>query len=479
MNMKIVNNLTKISLFCIALLTLVFGGCQQDLPNAMDTTDKVTEIKSIKIVNAGVAGNEVLEGTVNETTKEITFPRLDPETDLNAIRFEIEASNGARLDQEAYQFAFEEGESSKRITIKLVNEPRFREYYVTLRLLVPVFGADFTKGVVYDYSNSPNTRGLFESFKTVNVRGTGFDKGTVLIVDRNQNNVHIYKTEDLKTGNVNPIPLNNTGIGGGTFTLHSGAVVGDHIYAANLSGGQVSPLKIYHWTDPAQPPAIIGDINIANIPGAGVRHGDNMSIGLDANGDGFLYFGDNAATKILRFTVTNFTNISDPVVFAAPVANAGSWVSVTRIGNTQEYIYTGHDAPVILVNQNVATQQSLLRTTVPIRSSDARVFYFNGERYLMMVTAARGGTDPTVMQIYNITRGATVAEALRNLEAQSERVPVFQYSLGGPVNGNPTTQTGFYIKKDEDGNDETLVVYGSTFQAGFIFAEFPKNVLED
>lgn len=477
--MKIINKISRFGLFLSAAIVLFSTSCREQLPSAMDTTDKFVEIKSIKIVNAGPSENEVIEGVINEASKQISFPRISPESNLNAIRFEVEASNGAVLDKDSYSFVFEEGESSKNLTIKLVNEPRFREYVVTLRLLVPVFGADFSKAVVYDYSNSSNSLGIYESFKSANVRGTGFDKETILIVDRGDNFVHLLNTEELKQGNVNPIPLNNTGITGGTFTLHSGAVVGDHIYAANLSGGQASPLKIYHWTDPTQAPAVIANINVAEISGAGVRHGDNMSVALDESGNGFIYFGDNAGTKILRLSVSGFTNITNPVVFNMPVAGPGAWTTYNRIGNSDEYIFTGHDAAIYLMNNSGGSQGNLLKTTVPARGSDARVFNFNGERYLMMLTAARTGSEPTVFMIYNITRGATVLEGLKNLEAAAERVPVYQYSLGGPVNINPATQTGYYIKKDAEGNDETLVVYGSSFQAGFIYVEIPKNALDD
>lgn len=477
--MEIINKISKLGLFFCAAVVMLFTSCREELPDALDTSDKFVEIKAIRIVNAGPNGNEVVEGTINETTKQISFPRISPESNLSAIKFEVEASNGAVLDKETYSFEFEEGESSKNVTIKLVNEPRFREYVVTLRLNVPVFGADFTKAVAYDYSNSSNTKGLYEAFKGVGVRGTGFDEETILIVDRTNNYVHLLNTQDLKEGNVTPIPLNNTGISGGTFTLHSGAVVGEHIYAASLSGAHASPLKIYHWTDPNQPPTVIGNINVAEIPGAGVRHGDNMSIGLDENGDGFIYFGDNAGTKFLRFSVTGFTNISNPVVFNMPVAGPGAWTSYNRIGSSDEYIFTGHDAAIYLMNNSGGVQTNLLRTTVPVRGSDARVFEFNGERYLMMLTAARTGTESTVLLVYNITRGETVGDALKNFEAQAERVPVLQYALGGPVNINPTTQTGYYIKKDADGNDETLVLYGSSFQAGFVILEVPKNALDD
>src|SRR5690606_2171176 len=110
---------------------------------------------------------------------------------------------------------------------------------------------------------------------------------------------------------------------------------------------------------------------------------------------------------------------------------------------------------------------------------DARIFMFNGERYLLMLTGARTGSEATVLYIYNITRGSTVVEALQTFAALPERRAVYERSLGGPVNINPATQTGVYIEKDVDGNDETLYVFGSSFTAGFVVVEIPKNSLED
>ena len=101
-------------------------------------------------MNAGPDGNMIVEGTVDEDKKTVTFPRIDPETDLSNIRFEAQLSEGATLDKEYYEFPFLEGESEKTIVIKVVNGPRFREYFVTLRLRIPVYGADFTKPQIFE-----------------------------------------------------------------------------------------------------------------------------------------------------------------------------------------------------------------------------------------------------------------------------------------------------------------------------------------
>jgi hypothetical protein len=49
----------------------------------------------------------------------------------------------------------------------------------------------------------------------------------------------------------------------------------------------------------------------------------------------------------------------------------------------------------------------------------------------------------------------------------------------GPVNTSPASQTGFYVKKDAAGNDETLMLYSAASDAGFVFFEFGKKVALD
>ena len=203
-----------------------------------------------------------------------------------------------------------------------------------------------------------------------------------------------------------------------------------------------------------------------------------MSANLDANGNGYFYFGDNAVSKILRLTVTNYTTISDPVVL--PNASGSSFVmSFNRVGNTGDYIYTGYDAPIRLANENAVISYALSNTAVPLRGADARVIMFNGERYLIMTTAARTGSDAVVLYVYDITKGTTTAEALQFFNEKADKSPVFQYSLLGPVNIAPGTQTGYHITKDANGKDSKLTLYTASADAGFVIIDFPKKTLID
>lgn len=475
--MKLIYKIPKFRTLVGFIGLLILSSCEKDLPGALDTSNLFTALNSIKIVNAGANGTTVLEGVIDEQTKTVSFPRIDPTTDFSNLKFEAVLSDGAKLDKETYSVTFAPGQAERVITIIVQNAPRYREYLVRLRLRVPVFGADFTRPTTYDFTNNPLGNPIYDDFTGSVTRGSGFDGTNVLVVRRTA--PHLVKVSELKNGIINKIPLNITGVAGGTFTMNMGAQVNGHTYIASLSGGNTSPLKIYHWTDPSAAPQVILDVTTAGIPGVGVRHGDNLSVSLNDQGNGFIFFGDNAGTRTLRYTVTNYTTVDNPITFAIPVAAAGSWTSYNRIGNTSEYIFTGHDAPVALISDGGAPSYTMSRFSIPVRGSDARVFNFNGERYLMITTAARSGADATIFYVYDITRGATVQEALTILDTSPTITPVFQYALMGPVNTSPSSQTGYFVKKDALGNDETLMLYAAANDTGFVIFEFGKKVAVD
>lgn len=471
-----INKISKKGWIFASLLMIFFFSCSEDFPENVESSNEVV-LESIKILNAGVDGATVIEGTVNETTKSVSFPRVDPETDVSAIRFQVELSDGAVLDSDTYRFDFEEGQDANTIVLKVINAPRFREYFVTLRLNVPVYGADFDKPEVHDHTNNELGNPVYPTFASSVTRGSGFDGKHVLIVTRHATGSHLLDINDLKKNEINPIPLNMNEVTGGTFNLNLGAQVHGHTYIANLSGGLISPLKIYHWTDPSQAPQVIANINKETIPGSGARHGDNLSVNIDEDGNGYIYFGDNAVTQILRFKVTNFTEISEPKILDSQ-PGLGAFMNINRIGNSDQYLLTGHEAPIMITNADASVAYKMANASIPIRASDPRIVYFNDERYLMTVTAARGGSDAVVMYVYDITKGTSISEALEIFEA-GNKAPLYQYSLLGPVNASPSTQTGWYVTKDDEGNDDKLMLYGASNDAGFVIVEFPKKSLDD
>lgn len=474
--MNTIKSFSKYSIILLFLASFVYVSCTEEFPENIDSTDEVV-LKSIKITNTGASGNTVIEGVIDENKKFIKFPRIDPETNFSELKFEASMSDGASLEKEAYEVSFSDNESSKTIVIKVVNNSRFREYFVQLRLNTPVFGADFSKPAVYDYTNNDEGNPIYSTFVSNLTRGSGFDGEHVLIVTRADGKSHLLKTDDLRNNEIIPIPLNYDGVGGGTFPVNCGAIINGHTYIANLSGGQVSPFRVYHWENPSDPPQKICDLNIATIPDAGTRHGDNMSIDIDENGNGFMFFGDNAATKILRLTVTNFTTVSEPTVLPS-LKVATSFMSFNQVEDTSEYIFTGYYAPIMVANESATVSYTLPKDDIPLRASDARVIHFNKERYLITTTAARTGSDAVVLYIYDITNGDSTIEALENF-SDTDKKPVYKYSLLGPTNPAPSTRTSWYVKKDTEGNDETLTIYTASNNAGFVIIDFPIKKLED
>ncbi len=463
----------KTKYLAITTLLMVLFSCSKDYPENISMPDKQVVLQSLKIVNAGANGSTVVEGTVDENTKTVSFPRIDTLTDLSSIKFEAEMSPGAELDQETYDFNFEPGDTWKTIVVKVINGTRFREYLVTIRLLVPVYGADFSKPQVYDYTNNELGNPVYPSFHGLLVRGTGFDGNSVLVVSRDTDGPHVLKVSDLKENKVSPIPLNLTGVDGGIYDYDCGAVVNGHIYVANLAIG--SNLKVYHWSDPAAAPETIADIDAAGL-GAGGRHGDNMSVNLDENGNGFMYFGDNAVTAILRLKVTNFTTVSDPKVLPTQTGLT-SFMSYNQVGESENYLLTGYEAPIMVANSSGGVVYTLDASAVPLRGSDARVVYFNNERYLIMTTSARRGSDAVALKVYDITKGENVVEALKIFE-ESEKKELYSYSLLGPTNSAPSSQAGWYVTKDAEGKDQSLLLYAASTDAGFVLVEFPKKELD-
>lgn len=470
--MKIRNNILKWVFPVSILLMGLFVACSESYPDNVESS-KYTVLESIKILNAGADGNTVVEGVIDENTKTVWFPRLDPETDVSAIRFEATMSDGAKLDREEYSFDFEEGASSKTIVVKVVNEPRFREYFVELRLNVPVFGADFSKFTAYDHSG--NTESIYPTFTGSLTRGTGFDGEHVLIVTRHEMGSHLLSVEDLKNGIVEPINLNMTGVSGGIFDVNRGEIIDGRTYVINLSGQW--GLKIYYWENPEDEPQVIVEANPANIDGAGDRHGDNYSMNLDENGNGFIFLGANDKSSILRFTVANWTEVTETKVLDTH-PGVSNVMTYNQVEDTDDYLLSGYDTKnIYVVDSESSLKYTLSSDDIESQGVGARIVSFNEERYLLYAISPRYSGN-SVLYVYDITRGEDTIEALQ-LFAESSNAPILQYSLGGSFNNAPGTDTGYKVIKDAEGNDSILRLYAGSNDAGFAVIDIPKKELDE
>jgi len=436
-----------------------------------------TVIYAIKILNAGANGNETVVGTVNENTKEISFPEIDPDTDLSEVRFEVEVPQGAVMDEETYDFTIPEGKSSITRVIAVVNGKRKREYFATIRLDLPVFGADFSadKMKVYDFSGQTT---MYTDLAAANTRSADMDIDHVLVVSREGGTrPHLLRVEDLKNGNAgNPIMLNTNNISEGTFVISAGRLAQGHVYIANLATpSATAPLKIYHWASPEAEPDVVATCYSTDISGYDEgRFGDYMSVNLDESGNGYIFLGVNGSQtvyKVLRLKVSGFTHVSEPTLLNNDTYG-GLWASVNQVdGSPEEYIYTGHQGPIQLVNSGLQTQYTLPTVSIAANEgSDARIITFNEERYMVMIATPGAGS----INIYDLTDGDTIVEAL-TLFDEGNKTALTKYSLGGDIAAGTASGSIGWAK---DG-DETLYIMGAAPGAGFALLEFPKKVKDD
>lgn len=467
---KLIRNIS----FLTVLLGLGLVSCDEDYPKS-HIAPYDTEILSIKIVNAGADGNTVVEGTIDEDNKMINFPRLDMTTNFSAISLEAKLSEGATLQNSVLDFSMDEETASKTLVLRIVNQKRYKEYFIRVRKRIPVYGADFEKPTVYDFSGDH----IYPDYGSLMTRCASYDGEHVLVVSR-KTAPHLLKVSDLKSGEIKPIMLDLTGVTGGTYSYNMGALVNGHVYIATLSGSQASPLKIYYWDTPASAPEVVANINVADIPGAGNRHGDNISVNIDKNGNGFIFFGDNASTKFLRLTVSNHKTIDSPKVLTSS-SDAGMVTNVFRIEDTDQYVWSGLRLPVTLVDESLGEKYKMNKDHLAIEAVAPRIFTFNDERYLMVCTAGHGSASKATpsLVVYNLTKGSTVEEAMQKFDEGDNHNPDYTFILGGSGNGAALAQTDYHIEKDANGKDAKLCIFGSRTDSGFVICEFPIKQEEE
>lgn len=449
--------------------------CEEKLPE-----NKVypyeTQLISIKILNAGADGNTVVEGTINQDKKEITFPKLDKDSPFDKLRVEATVSEGAEITETVYDYSMEEGIASKTQVIRIQNHQRYTDYFMTIKRRIPVYGADFENPVEYKFLDASKIPGGTGSVS----RCADFDGELVLIVKRTP--PYVLKYEDLKAGKIEPQELDMTGVEGGTFPVNCGFLANGHIYIASLSGAAVSPLKIYYYETPSSKPEVIG--NFTNIPGADARHGDMLSANIDKNGDGYIFFGSSGSKDFIRIKVSGHKTTSEPTVLASN-ANATANTYVYRIEDTDKYLWSGLRLPVTLSDENVTPGGASLPlddNILPKESVAARMFTFNQERYLMACVAKFGSASkvtPT-LDVYNLTKGANEEEAMENFKAAESHKPDYSAIIGGDSGITaPGICTNYHIVKDSNGNDEKLIIFGYRLNTGFVITEFGIKKEED
>ena len=337
----------------------------------------------------------------------------------------------------------------------------------------PVFGADFSLGKVYDYTNI--TGSLWADFAAENTRSADFDGENMLIVSR-QGGVFpkIISFASIKAGSPSETVLNTTGIKGGTYLVSAGRLSHKHIFISNLKTKKGENLKIYHWASPNATPEVVVDFDgiATNADLSAARFGDNLSVCLNEAGNGYIFLLSQNGDMILRFDVSGFTNVTNPKLIT-PEVTAPYYASINQVGNGNEYLYTSTQAPLMLIDSNGTPLFKLDIAAVPIQATDARIITYDAERYLIMTTGRRPSwsKDPdNEFLVYDISDGSNTLIALGNFANREEHIPVYSYKLGGTGASACAANTGWGV--DENGN---LLVMTAAIKAGFAICEFPEK----
>ncbi len=340
---------------------------------------------------------------------------------------------------------------------------------------VPTFGADFASALVFDNSA---TATIWADYEAENTRWTQFDGENLFILSREGGtNPCIIRWDDVKAGSPVSRQLDKTGISGGTFEISAGGIAYGHFYACNLTTGLGAdqPLKIYHWADAdATCETLVDFSDDTNVKG---RWGDNFSVTLDENGNGYLWlFAHVAGDEAVRFRVENFTSVSaEPEKLATPYS-VGYYASINPvIGEDGLYTLTStYQRTILLVDQNL----ELLNRIDPkegcefpvTAEADARVINFNGERYMLTTNCFSWSYNGAqTLRVYDLSSGMNTTMAFSDFSEGNHDV-LWSYSLSGGKCSAFSANTGAAV-----GPDGNLRIMAAAPRAGFILCEVPKK----
>jgi len=346
-------------------------------------------------------------------------------------------------------------------------------------------GVDFSRAIVHDFSTATTMYPVFTGDMT---RSADFDGEHVLIVYRNAPRVH--RVTDLLAGNANnPIMLNVNPeiVNGGTHIMSAGRLSHGRVYITNLvtalgPEGVGETLKVYYYETPASAPQVVLEFDLDPEIASGPRLGDNISVNLNASGNGFVYFVSQDGNHILRFTVAGFTNFSNPMAFnTAPIA-FGMYAFINPVEAGRNLITSTIRSAVHMIDND--GNRLFEFEKVPHRegarmdngeATDIRIINHNRARYMIMGTGKRwaNSDDPTLI-VYDISEGFDLMTALANwqdrVESEDQPVPVFMYTMdNAPVSLANCANTNWAVVNGR------LVIFTASANAGFALIEIPNN----
>ena len=574
----------KIAALFAAMLTVVLAGCKPD-PKPEESLEAL--IKTIKIVNGGISGGDMITGEVDNTNNTITFNDVAAETNIAAVKFQATVSLGAALESDVIDFTqgndpdattlngqlkcvnktekatkeevykvilklkaptsapviekivimddkgvestltstnIMDGllclgipESSKATIVSVLLSPAratytftkadangvinasdpgyFKmefmglesdEYEVTFASS-PTPGADWSQAVVHDFSIATNNvyADLAEEF----TRGGDFDGTYVLLANRTAPKL-LLASDLLNDNTSNPILLSTNGIEGGTHVVSAGRLCHGHIYLCNLATkvddieGGAGPLKVYHYATPTSEPEVVltwdgtGVVNSENDYTA--RLGDNISVDLDENGNGYVwFFKQEADNKFYRFNVSGFTNFSNPTEFELP-AVCNYYGMMNRVGDNQYLFTSSYVAMMWLFDAEATVLREFEWMPTPSEVSvshacDPRVITFNRSRYIMLSNARRFlYWAEEGVHVFDISEGNDMVAAMVKMQERqdSETDPLdVCYSYVMPGEAISSACVALCNCAEVDGK---LLIWAAAPHAGMCLIEVPK-----
>jgi hypothetical protein len=338
----------------------------------------------------------------------------------------------------------------------------------------PIAGINFSMPIVHDYSINSN---VWPDFTADLTRSADFDGEYVLLVSRSGgNNPKLLPVDEILSNSaINPIALKTDGIAGGTYVISSGRLMQGHIYICNLTTGladtDAGKLKLYHYAGPTATPELILDFAgvIDESTTATGRYGDNISIDLDEDGNGYVFFVmQDPGTQTIRFKVTNFTTVGEPALLTP--AAASYYACYNQVGSENAYLYTSTNlATIQLLDKDGQSLTYATKNGAALKGVDVQIAQYNSGRYMMMTTGRRYAADaPWTLFIYDLTEGMNTVAALAPYQEELPE-PVYSYAMDAPFTTAPGANTAWAVV------DGKLCIFASAPMAGFVLVEFPKN----
>ena len=575
----------KFAALFAAIIGLVLVGCKPDPVDPGQTLEAL--IKSIKIVNGGISGGDMINGEVDQTAKTIVFNDVPAETNIAAVKFQASVSLGAALENDVIDFTQGNDPTATTLTgtLKCINKTekasKEETYQVTVNLKAPASapviekiiikddkgtestltstnimdgllclgipesstativdvqlsparatytfttanngviqasnpgyfkmafmglesdeyevtfassptpGADWSQAVVHDFSSVSNNvyLDLAEEF----TRGGDFDGQYVLLANRTA--PKLLAVSDLLNDNAsNPILLSTNGIEGGTHVVSAGRLSHGHIYLCNLATkiddieGGAGPLKVYHYATPTSEPEVVlswdgtGIVNSENDYTA--RLGDNISVNLDENGNGYVwFFKQEADNKYYRFNVSGFTNFSNPTEFELP-AVCNYYGMMNQVGDNQYLFTSTYVAMMWLFDADANVLREFEWMTTPnevnvAHATDPRIINFNRSRYIMLSNARRFlWWAEEGVHVFDISDGNDVVSAMVKMqERQDDEENPLEACYSYVMTGNEANTAACVALCNCAEVDGKLLIWAAAPHVGMCLIEVPK-----